>query len=123
MARKPSKAAATGAPAGDGGTSAAGNVDGAVTQSGQAGNVQDSAGTTPNTPPAPAPPVAVGTMVPARILRDCWLGAAGEVIELEASSAKAVEASGAVDLHPRALVGQASGSDGQGDPVIEDDED
>lgn len=76
-------------------------------------------------PPAPASASASSQSetVPARVLRDCWLGAAGQIIELDAACAKAVEASGAVDLHPQAVVNPAQGDDAPIDDVIEDDED
>lgn len=41
--------------------------------------------------------------VPARILRDCWLGRVGTVVMLDAHTAKAAREDGAVDLHPTAV--------------------
>lgn len=84
---------------------------------------QATVGTPPSDPPALDTLVVGSDTVPARILRDCWLGPAGEIIELDAASAKAIEASGAVDLHTLALIDQVGDGDGQAGVVIEADED
>lgn len=129
MARKPSNDPAPSAPAippgsgaeaGDSGaTPAAG--DGAEIQASQAGGNQVTAGTTPADPSTPAPPT-VGETVPARILRDCWLGVAGQLIDLDVAVASAVEASGAVDLHELAVSEPAGPEDGVDDTAIEDED-
>lgn len=132
MARKPSKTPGPAAPAtstgpstaaGDGSTSSAGNAVGGASRAALATSVQATTDATPSTPPALDPIVIGGDTVPARILRDCWLGAAGEIIELDAANAQAVEASGAVDLHALALVDHESDDDAPVNVVIEADED
>lgn len=106
-----------GAAAGDSGaTPAAG--DGAEIQAGQAGGDQVTAGTTPADPSTPAPST-IGETVPARILRECWLGAAGQLIDLDVAVASAVQASGAVDLHELAVAEPARPEEGVDNTAIE----
>lgn len=65
-----------------------------------------------NVPPSATPKrtAAKPKLVPVLVLRDCWLGPIGAIVELEPHIAEAAVADGSADTHPAALRGARHGA-------------